>query len=146
MKRVTISLPKAVYYELQSKAGKERKETDAYIRDLLVSEADVEDEIDVMDEFRQFIIDWDWPEKQLKEGTVQADNVVGVISEISQGSERIEAIKHRTDEAIEEDPNRGSDYEKTVRADCAKKGQGVTRSMDDFEREVEMILEGFQNP
>jgi len=146
MKRVNLPLPDEAYYELQAEAGKERMDTEDYIRELLIDEVniEIEDRDQSGHDLQDFALDWDWPNKKLKEGTTQAKNVVGVLHHMKEGLDFPEAVKRRADAAREEDPDRGSDYEKTVRADCTKRGQGVTSSVDEFKTEAEMLIESFQ--
>lgn len=146
MKRVTVTLPDEVYYGLQTEAGKAHMETKDYIREILIEEADVQIEYDkeIGYKLRDFVLGWDWPNKQLKEGSAQAKNVIGVVRYMDQGLDFPNAVKRRADDAREEDPDRGPDYEKTVRAGCTKRGQGVTSSVDEFKSEVEKLLTGFR--
>lgn len=144
MKRVQLALPDEVYYELQTEAGRAHTEREDYMKQVLSEEVGVTLEAtDSAHNLYDFACDWDWPNGRLKRGTDQADNIVGVLEQRAIGYGFSDAVKRQADEARHQDPNRGQEYHKTVRANCTKSDHGVTSNVEEFEQEVEMILEHF---
>ena len=147
MKRVELTLPEEVYYEYQAKAGKQRRDTEELIKDVLIRESGIGKEQTVPDvdqTFREFVLQWNWPNGPLKEGTEKTNNVVGVVERMKNGFDFPDAIRRRAEEARNEDPTRKDQYNKAVRADCSKKGQGVTDSADQFRREIKQLLHDYR--
>jgi len=149
MRKVTLTIPEEVYYEYQAEAGKQRRDTEDLMEEILVEESDVTGEeltiTDTNQTLREFVLQWDWPNSQPKEGSEKADNVVGVVERMKNGFDFPDAIKRRAKQARNEDPTRGEQYNKTVRADCSKKGQGVTSSANQFRRECRELLREYKN-
>jgi len=133
-----------VYYEYQARAGKQRRDTEDLIEEILTEESGVTGKELVTAEtnqtLREFVLNWNWPNGPLKQGSEKADNVVGVVKRMKNGFDFPDAIKRRAKEARNENPTRGEQYNKTVRADCSKKRQGVTSSANQFRREVKELL------
>jgi hypothetical protein len=147
VKRVELTLPDEAYYEYQTKAGQQRRDTKDLMEEVLIRESGIEKEQAVPDTtqtFREYVIQWNWPNGPLKRGTEKASNVVGVVERMKNGFDFPDAIKQRAKDARSEDPTRKDQYNKTVRADCSKKGQGVTDSADQFRREVEQLLHEYE--
>jgi hypothetical protein len=148
MRKVTLTLPDEVYYEFQAKAGKQRRDTEDYMQEILTEESGVTGDelitVDTNQTLREFVLQWDWPNGQLKQGSEKADNVVGVVKRMKNGFDFPDAIKRRAKQARNEDPKRGEQYNKTVRADCSKRGQGVTSSANQFRREVKEFLHDYE--
>lgn len=148
MRKVTLTLPDEVYYEYQARAGKQRRDTEDLMEEILTTESGVTREelvtADTNQTLRGFVLKWDWPNDQPKQGSEKADNVVGVVKRMKNGFDFPDAIKRRAKEARNEDPTRGEQYNKTVRADCSKKGQGVTGSANQFRREVKELLHEYE--
>jgi len=147
VKRVELTLPDEVYYEYQTKAGQQRRDTIDLMEEVLVRESGVEKEQAIPDTtqgFREFVLQWDWPNGPLKQGSEKANNVVGVVERMKNGFDFPDAIKQRAKEARDEDPTLGNQYRKAVRAACSKKSQGVTNSADQFRREVKQLLHEYE--
>jgi hypothetical protein len=148
MRKVTLTLSDEVYYEYQAEAGKQQRDTEDLMQEVLTNESNVAEEksipADANQTFRQFVLQWDWSNGQLNQGSERADNVVGVVERMKNGFDFPDAIKRRAKEARNENPTRGENYNQTVRASCSKKGQGVTGSADQFRKEVKELLNDYR--
>jgi len=148
MRKVTLTLPDEVYYEYQARAGQQRRDTKDLMEEILSEESGVTEEelisTDTNQTFREFVLEWGWPNRQLKRGSEKAKNVVGVVERMKTGFDFPDAIKRRAKEARNENPTLGEAYNKTVRADCSNKRQGVTGSANQFRREVKELLRKYE--
>jgi hypothetical protein len=144
MKSETITLPDETYYDLQQRAAEAHKDTDEYIKQLLLENADYEvNNTDSNGDLRQLILDWNWPQKQPKEGDrdTQLNHVVGVIEEMDAGYTFSEATRRRAKEA----PTDSEHYHQSVRAACTKKDQGVAHGVREFKKEAADILDSYHS-
>lgn len=151
MRRVELTLPDKVYYEYQAQAGKKRRETEEWMEEVLVRESGVDadkmsNSSDGEQTFRQFVLDWDWPNDTLKEGTKQAENVVGVIRRMKDGFDFADAARRQAEEVRRNsEKNLADNYHTTVRAQCAKEDMGVVHGANQFSSEVDKLLREYEN-
>jgi hypothetical protein len=148
MKRIDLTIPDEAYYEYQKKAGGQRRDTDDLIEEVLIRESGVDrgDMVlpDESESFRNFILQWDWPNGKINEGTVGADHVVSVVKRMNGGLTLPEAINKTAEESYEEDPTLGDRYNLTVRGYCTNKHRGVTAGADQFRAEVRDLLHKYE--
>lgn len=138
MQRITVDLPDPAYYHYQQIAGEAHKDTDEFIKQRLLENADYEvDKPDSNADLRQLILDWNWPQNQPKQGSMQLKNVVGVIEEMDAGCAFSEATRRQ------EAPADSEHYHQAVRAACTKKDQGVAHGVEEFKKEATEILESY---
>jgi hypothetical protein len=140
MQRITVDLPDPAYYHYQQIAGEAHKDTDEFIKQRLLENADYEvDNLESKGDLRQLIRDWNWPQNHPKQGSMQLENVVGVIEEMDAGYAFSEATRRQAKEA----PKDSDHYHQAVRAACTKKDQGVAHGVEEFKKEATEILESY---
>lgn len=146
MKRIKFQLPEEVYYQFQQMAGEARQEPDEFMKQVLLEKVEHNPEKDLEEaesqkDLHHLVLDWDWPEKQLRKDTVQFENVSSVVRAMANGCDFPEAIKRRAELAIEDDDTRTNAYHHTVRKDCTSADRGVAHGAEEFRKEVDEMLD-----
>jgi len=78
---VEVYLPDKTYFAIMKKAAEEEKRVEDFISDFLRKEFSPKEDYTL----KEFVLSWNWPQKNLKENTKKFKNVYSVVKHMKNG-------------------------------------------------------------